>query len=66
MKVDTTEIELLEIRLGQERIWYVEQLGQYRWHDMAVSLPLKRDNPRITESNSAIDVIKKLPCGCEQ
>ena len=27
LKVDTTEVELLDIWLGLERVWYVEQLG---------------------------------------
>ena len=51
MKVDTTEIELLEVWLGQERVWYVEQLGQYCWHDVAVTLPVEWDHPRVTESD---------------
>ena len=51
MKVEVTEIELLEIWLGQEGVWYVEQQGQYYGHDMTVYLPVKQDNLRITESD---------------
>ena len=65
MKVDTTEIKLLEIWLGQERVWYVEQVGKYCWHYVAVTFPVEWDNPRITESDYTVDVIKKFLCGCE-
>ena len=65
LKVDTGEIELWEIWLGQERIWSVEQLGQYCWNDVAVTFSVEWDNPRVTESDWAIDVTKKFPCGCE-
>ena len=48
--LDTTEIALLEIWLGQERVGYMEELGQYRRHDVAVTFLVKWDNPGGTRN----------------
>ena len=58
-----TKVEFLEICLGQKRFGYVNQLGQYLGHDVAVSLPVERKVPWISESYFAIYIAQEFPCG---
>ena len=52
-----TEVELLEIRFGQEGFGYVNQLGEDFGHEVAVSLAVKWEVPWGNEGDGASNVI---------
>ena len=57
MEVDSTEVELLEIRFGQKGFGCVNQLGEDFGHEVAVPLAIKWKVPWVSEGDGSSNVI---------